>query len=219
MSDGKSFRLSDYLENGRHGVLQEISITNQLGSFFNPGDNFFPSPKYADGLEFTDYILIDGNAAIIIESKFIISDKQTKKHQSLRKAVRQLNKAENLILDGKTELLEPSIQRVLQKMKVVMKVCLINDRIELTDQNTQALSSEFNKAELPLFISLSAFIQLLVALKLKNKEFLSYNLFYNFIQMFNAYFTSDDDKILYKNSFSVEGLSIDELNRIGKASN
>lgn len=214
-SDGRSFKFDDYQFNGKHGNLQELSITSQLSRFFKVGVDLFPSPKYANGLEFTDYIIIDNNAALFFESKYVISEKQTKKHQAIHKAVVQLNKAEDLILDGKLYLLEESIQHALAKVKLVLKICLVNDKTEITDKNAKVLSDEFDKSELPIFVSLTAFIDLLVALSLKNEKFLRYNIFSNFIEMFNLYAKSND-KILYKNSFSVEGLSVEELNELGR---
>jgi hypothetical protein len=210
-----NLREDDYLSNGKHGNLQELSITSNLSRFFRPGIDFFSSPKYANGLEFTDYVIIDNNAAIFIESKFVISGKQTKKHQALHKAVLQLNKAEDIILDGQLSLLEDSMQRSLEKVKLVLKVCLINDRLELNENNTKVITGNFDKSELPIFISLTAFVNLLVGLSLKNEPYLRINLFSNLITIFNEYFKSDD-KLLYKNSFSVEGLTAAELNLLGQ---
>jgi len=213
-SNGSSFKLNDYEQNGKHGNLQELGITSTLGRFFEPGIDFFPSPQYINGLEFTDYIIIDNNAAIFIESKYVKSEKQTKKYQAIRKAVVQLNKAEDVILDGELSLLDTDIQKVLEKVTLVLKVCLINDRVELNDRNTAALTNEFDKTELPLFVSLTAFYNLLTMLGLKNLNILRKNLFANIIQMFNEYHTSSE-KILYKNTFHVEGISIAELNEMG----
>ena len=214
-SKNGSFNVDDYMSNGKHGSLQELSITRNLSRFFQPGIDFFSSPKYANGLEFTDYVIIDNNAAIFIESKYVISEKQTKKHQALHKAVLQLNKAEDIILDNKLSLLEDGMQRSLEKVKLILKVCLINDRMELNNKNTKVIIDNFEKSELPIFISLTAFVNLLVGLSLKNESYLRINLFYNLIAIFNEYFKSDD-KLLYKNSFSVEGLTAAELNVFGQ---
>jgi hypothetical protein len=214
-SKNGSFNLEDYMSNGKHGSLQELSITNNLSRFFQPGIDFFSSPKYANGLEFTDYVIIDNNAAIFIESKYVISEKQTKKHQAIHKAVLQLNKAEDVILDKNLNLLEEAMRRSLEKVSIVLKVCLINDRVELNDTNTKVITDNFDKSELPIFISLTAFVNLLVGLSLKNEPYLRINLFSNLIAMFNEYFKSDD-KLLYKNSFSVEGLTPAELNALGQ---
>jgi len=98
---------------------------------------------------------------------------------------------------------------------MVLKVCLINDRVELNDNNTKVITDNFDKSELPIFISLTAFVNLLVGLSLKNEPYLRINLFSNLIAMFKEYFKSDD-KLLYKNSFSVEGLTAAELNVLGQ---
>jgi hypothetical protein len=214
-SKNGSFNVDDYMSNGKHGCLQEFSITSNLSRFFQPGIDFFSSPKYANGLEYTDYVIIDKNAAIFIESKYVISEKQTKKHQALHKAVLQLNKAEDVILYSKLSLLEDCMQRSLENVSMVLKVCLINDQVELNGNNTKVITDKFDKSELPIFISLTAFINLLVGLSLKNEPYLRINLFSNLITMFNEYFKSDD-KLLYKNSFSVEGLTAAELNVLGK---
>jgi len=214
-SKNGSFNLDEYMSNGKHGSLQELSITSNLSRFFQPGIDFFSSPKYANGLEFTDYVIIDNNAAIFIESKYVISEKKTKKHQALHKAVLQLNKAEDIILDNNLNLLEDGMRRSLENVSMVLKVCLINDRVELNDNNTKVITDNFDKSELPIFISLTAFVNLLVGLSLKNEPYLRINLFSNMIAMFNEYFKSDD-KLLYKNSFSVEGLTAAELNVLGQ---
>lgn len=213
------FSYDHYIDNGKHGNYQELGITNNLAKFFKPDIDLFISPKHSNNKEFTDYIILNNNAAIAIESKYILSDKTTKRHQAIHKAITQLNKVEDEILNKDFKLSNLNLNERLKSITVVLKICLLNDRIILDENNSKSLIRSFTKAELPLFMSVTTFFDLLTSLSLKNKPYLSNNLFANTIGIFNKFFENDDMKINYLRYFSVEGLTVEELNALAIKNN
>jgi hypothetical protein len=211
---GEAFNYDDFTGDGKHGYYQELSIANNLSKFFSVGIDLFISPKNADGTEFTDFVIIYKTAMILIESKYVISEKQTKKHSAITKAVYQLKTAEKSILLKKVNLSDKSLSERFNNASIVSKVCLVNDRLILTDENSNAITTKFKKEELPLFISVSSFFQLVASLKLKNESYLSQNLIFN-TKKLHVEFLNSDGKILYVREFSIEGLTIEEINKLG----
>lgn len=209
-----SFKLSDYQGDGKHGNLQELSITNILSRLLEVNKDFFVSPKNLDGTEFTDFVIINNNAAIVIESKYVISTKSTKKLAAIIKAIKQLNRVEDTILDKQVALTDTHLTELLQKVSVVIKLCILNDRIILSDEKCTAVTQQFDKSEMPVFISNTGFGQLLGGLWLKNKPFISHNLFFNIIQLYKEYLENDEEKIFYRRYFKIENLTVDELNNL-----
>ncbi|MGZ3757072.1 MAG: hypothetical protein ACXVAY_18550 [Mucilaginibacter sp.] len=207
-----AFKYSDYQNDGKHGNLQELSIANILSNILNPNDDFFVSPKKSDNTEFTDFIIINRNAAIIIESKYVISAKATKKQYALSKAIDQLNRVEEIILKKTFDLVDKTLDKKLQKVSLVIKLCIVNDRIVLTDENCSAITKKFSKKNLPIFTSTTGFTELLGVLYLKNRPYVSTNLFANLIRLYKVYLDDQEEKILYRRYFGVEGMPTDELN-------
>jgi hypothetical protein len=210
-----AFNYDQFLGDGKHGYHQELGITVTLERFFKRGTELFVSPKYIDGLEFSDYLLLNKNAVIVIESKYVISSKSTKRHQAIKKAIHQLNRAEQSILAGEAGLEDKVIKSALKGTTVVLKVCLLNSAIQLNDDNAKNIADSFSKCELPIFISVAGFFNLLTGLGLKNAPIVSDNLFFNLIRLYQSYQASEE-AICYYDKFSIEGLSEDELNDIGE---
>jgi hypothetical protein len=210
------FDYKDFLQDGKHGTFQEMTINAKLEVLFEPKNQLFVSPKYANGLEFTDFILVDSNAVMLIESKFIISSKSTRRHSNISKAIKQLNRAE-IALKKKTAIfLDAILQDKVDNVKVVLKVCLVNDRVRFDNAYALQLAKQFEKSELPIFISVTDFSNLLTGLNLKNPNWISFNLFSNLITYYLKYLQNNTPLCIFGN-FDIEGLSWDELNEMGKS--
>jgi len=209
-----AFKYSDYQGDGKHGNLQELSIANILSRILKVNADFFVSPKNSDSTEFTDFIIINSNAAIVIESKYVISVKATKKQNALTKAIEQLNRTEQAISNKSLDLLDKTLDKRLRNVSVVIKLCIVNDRIILTDENCTAITQKFSKKQLPIFTSNTGFADLLGGLYLKNRPHVSTNLFANLILLYKSYLNDDDEDILYRRYFTIEGLSAEELNEL-----
>lgn len=215
LSQKPYFNYTDFLQDGKHGSFQEMTINAKLEVLFTPNKQLFVSPKYANGLEFTDFILVDSNAVILIESKFIMSTKSTKRHSNISKAIQQLTRAEIALKTKTAKFLDPILQAKMNKVKVVLRICLVNNRIRFDDAYAMQLASQFKKSDLPIFISVTDFSNLLTGLHLKNPDWISYNLFSNLIKYYLDYLNSDVPVCIFE-SFNIEGLSWDELNEMGK---
>lgn len=215
MSDGELFDHSAYNGNGKHGALQELGISSKLEAFFTPEKDFFVSPKDAKGLEFTDFILFDNNAVLIIESKYIISTKSTKRHANITKAIRQLERAETAIVTGKAKMANLDLQEKLNNTEIVIKVCLYNDRVHFDDKYRKSLASQFSKFQLPIFISVTVFSVYLTSLRLKNPDAFSYNMMANLIAFYDN-FLDGNSEIPLLVDFRINGMSAAELNALGK---
>jgi hypothetical protein len=209
------FDYADYLNDGRHGTLQEMCLTSKLDVLFKTDHQLFVSPRYENGLEFTDFLLFDGDCVMVIESKFILSDKPTKRHSNISKAINQLMRVELEVKRKNCKLQGEQLQEMIGRMNHVLKICVINDRIDFDDAYASLLAKQFEKPDLPIFISITAFTNLLTGLNLKNPDCLSYNLFSNLISYYVEFLDSDRN-ICWFGGFSIENLSIKELNDMGK---
>lgn len=209
------FRHSDYSGDGKHGRLQELALGAKLSNFFVEGSSLFRSPRYSDGLEMTDFLLLDKNAAILIESKYIISVKSTKRNDNIVKATKQLNRAEQRIFEGTAEMENPTLDQRMRDIDTVLKLCVINDRIHLDEKYAKQLASRFSKAELPTFISVTVFYDLMVGFYLKNPPVFASNIFSNLLRIQDEFMDSQKH-INYLQVVSIEGLSAPELNELWK---
>ncbi|MEN5379087.1 hypothetical protein [Sphingobacterium kitahiroshimense] len=210
-----TFRHSDFRKDGKHGRLQELALDTKLTTLFSRGKCFFSSPRYDNNLEMIDFIILDHNAAILIESKYVISKKKNKRNDNIIKAINQLNKAEQVILQRSFRMEDDFLNKRLKEIDVILKICIINDRLYLDDEYAKQLSLRFEKEKLPLFLSVTVFSDLLVGLNLKNPEFLSYNLFFNLFAVYDRYLEGDEP-INYHHGFSVGGMNAFELTELGK---
>ncbi|MGQ1948054.1 hypothetical protein ACT3CD_13235 [Geofilum sp. OHC36d9] len=202
------FNLSNYGDNGKHGYFQENSIESILRRHFVINEEFYCSPQNTDETEFTDFILLSKSIVILIESKYIISKKQTKINQALKKAVLQLKKIKSQINDNLIDLLDKSLEKQLMNNRYIVKVCLINDRVILSEDNTKNLIDNFAKEDLPIFIPVSIFNQILGAFALKDLN----NLCERFTQslFFESWsYLNSDKPIAYIRDFKINGEDID----------
>lgn len=198
----ESFNYKNYTGNGKHGYHQESSIFNNLSNFFTHEIDFYASPKYTNGNEFTDFIIILNESILIIESKYIISEKKTKSNQAIVKAIEQLNKVEKEIFTRDVNLTNHKLKNMLNKVETIIKICLVNDRIILTDNNTKNITKKYSKKQLPFFISVTSFFQLIGTLEIKNKNYLLINLILNCKNLYEQYLSSEEE-IMYIRDFKM----------------
>lgn len=215
VSGDGAFKHSDFREDGKHGRLQELALDSKLTTLFSRDKCLFSSPKYKNKLEMIDFVILDGNAAILIESKYVISKKKNKRNDNIIKAINQLNKAEQVILQRSFSMENEFLNTRLQEIDLTLKICIINDRLYLDDEYAKQLSSRFEREKLPLFLSVTVFSDLLIGLYLKNPEILSYNLFSNLIAVYDRYLEGNEP-INYHHGFSVAGMNAFELTELGK---
>lgn len=205
----ESFNYKNYEGNGKHGYHQESSIFNNLSNFFTPKIDFYFSPKYTNGNEFTDFIIIHNKSILVIESKYVISEKKTKANQAIVKAIEQLNKVEKEIFKRDVDLTNYKLKSILNKVETICKICLVNDRIILTDNNTKNITKKYSKKQLPIFISVTSFFQLIGTLEIKNKSHLLLNLILNCENLYEQYLSSEEE-IMYVRDFKMG--KFDEIN-------
>ncbi len=191
-----AFNYDDYAGDGKHGYWQELSVLNNFLRLLKPNVDFFVSPKQVDGNEFADFLVIYKNACIIIESKYVISDKTTKRNAAIKKAVEQLDRAEKLIKNKEARLVDDVFAKLIDRVNFVVKICLVNDKTILDEANSRNIIQQYQKEELPLFISVSGFFRVLTELRLKNEGQFMFNIVYNFGQWYHNFIHSEE-RILY----------------------
>lgn len=191
-----AFDYDDYVGDGKHGYLQEVSIVNNFLRLLKPNVEFFVSPKQTDGTEFADFLVIYKNACIVIESKYVISDSKRNRTKAIKKAIDQLNRAEKLVINKEASLADDALAKLLDRVNFVVKICLVNDKIIIDEANSRNIIQQYPKEELPLFISVSGFFLVLTELRLKNEEQFMFNIVYNFGQWYHN-FIHGRERILY----------------------
>jgi hypothetical protein len=146
---------------GKHGYTQEDALRNVLYYFFVKDFNCFISPKKIDGTELIDAVLILKEFVVLIESKYVISDKDTKKTQAIIKAISQLEEAEQYLLENNI------FNEYLILNKKIVKFILGD--IRLFNKIPKSISDSKSKI-LPIFISITSFTQLLGVIYVENKD-------------------------------------------------
>lgn len=145
---------------GKHGYTQEDALRNVLYNFFVKDFNCFISPKKIDGTELIDAMLILEEFIVLIESKYVISDKPTNKTQAINKAISQLDQAEKYLLENDV------VNYKLITNKKIIKFVLGDSRLF----NKMPKSIFNSKTNLPIFISITSFTQLLGVIYVENKD-------------------------------------------------
>jgi hypothetical protein len=192
INDKGYYNINDFLDDGKHGYNQELSIRANLTRYFSPNQELYHSLLKADKTELTDFLIEYRNAVIIIESKYILSGKQRQLNSAFVKAVNQLNNAEKIIFT-QTELIENTqLSKRLKSCKIIIKICLYNDNIMLNQKNTKNIVEKYSKAELPIFISVASFSQMLGEIYLLNSETFKFNILQNLITMYENHLESND---------------------------
>ncbi|MCD9576705.1 hypothetical protein [Flavobacterium soyae] len=195
INDKEYYNLNDFLEDGKHGYNQELSIRANLTRYFLPNQELFHSLLKTDNTELTDFLIEYRNAVIIIESKYILSNKQRQLNSALVKAVDQLNNAEQIIFTQTSSIQNIELNDRLQNCEIVIKICLHNDNVILTEKSTRNVVEKYNKNDLPIFMSVATFSQLLAKIYLLNNEKVKFNIFKNLITLYENHLESND-KIL-----------------------
>lgn len=191
-----AFNYDDYVGDGKHGYLQEVSVLNNFLRLLKPNVEFFVSPKQIDGNEFADFLVIYKNACIVIESKYVISDKTTKRNAAMKRAIEQLNRAERLIMNKEALLENNVLAKLVNRVNFVVKICLVNEKTIINEVNSKNIIQQYQKEELPLFISVNGFFLVLTQLRLKNEGMHMHNIVYTFGQWYHNFIHSKE-RILY----------------------
>lgn len=212
---GKTFNHQDFQGSGKHGYYQEFSVTAILNRVMTDGIDFFVSPKKIDGTEFCDYIVIYDNRALIIESKYVQSIKSTKRHAAITKAILQLNNTEKEIITDTFELENQTLTSALKNVEYVLKICLLNSKTVVTPENSRAIITQYQKYELPIFLPVSTFSQIVAALSLIDKDQVAKHLL-NCVGNIYKDFMESSDEILYVNIFRMKGYTLEQLNALGQ---
>ncbi|WP_426473729.1 hypothetical protein [Chryseobacterium balustinum] len=150
-------------EKGRHGYSQEQAIRNILINHFELGNDYFESPIKSNGEELTDSLIVLDKSLILIESKYVISSKQNKKNIALRKAINQLNNAEEYILiNGFENILKTNEYNII-------KICIVDAKLfHHKSKLPENLYQEH--PNLPIVFTLSSFNNMLGSYMIKYKN-------------------------------------------------
>jgi hypothetical protein len=178
------YNFGDFLTDGKHGYHQEFSLHHTFSQFFTENENYFPAPLKTNGQEFTDFVILLGDAYLLIESKHVISAKQTKVSKQISKAAHQLKNSDELILDGKISLQDSFLQQALLECRINIRICIYNDAIKLTDSKCTSIISEFEKVDLPMFVSVGTLKEFLVCIYLMSSERFEQNVKENLMRFF-----------------------------------
>lgn len=192
------YRHSDFTSDGKHGYDQELSIRANLSRFFEPNLELFQSPISNDKREITDFLIHHNKAILLIESKFVLSSKQTKLNQSLIKAVKQLNAAESLIVSSPERIDNNEIKKMAESTEIILRFCIHNDNLIIDEVKSRNIINTFSKNELPIFISVAVFFQLMGALRKQNEHGYKINFIQNMINIYDKYLESNDELIVIR---------------------
>jgi hypothetical protein len=178
------YNFADFLTDGKHGYHQEFSLHHTFSQFFNENENYFSAPLKTSGQEFTDFVILLDDAYLLIESKHVISAKQTKVSKQISKAAQQLKNSDELILDGTLSLQDSFLQQALLQRRINIRICIYNDAIKLTESKCTSIINEFEKVDLPMFISMSTIKEFLVGIYLMSSERFEQNVKENLMRFF-----------------------------------
>jgi len=167
------FEIRHYIEQGKQGYLQEQNLKEVLSYFFKPNLNLYFSPRY-NNLELTDIILAVSPYIILIESKCSMSyigfdanikTKERSLTRLIRKACQQLNSAEKVILDRPNEMRHPGLFEHCLFCKDILKICLVNDALQINLRSLKDSLKDFPRNTLPLITSLSSFYKVVLTIR------------------------------------------------------
>lgn len=193
LSEKDYYNFNDYLTEGKHGYNQEISIKSFLSNHFDINSELYYSPKKKDDNELIDFILCHQNAVILIESKNILSDKKTKLNKALIKAVNQLNFAEDIIKNNLEKVIDSNnLVSKLKNSNIIIRICLFNDTQSLLGNKTKNIIENFEKSELPIFISVTVFFQLIGDIITSYGESYKFNFIQNLIYLYKNFLESEE---------------------------
>jgi len=137
---------------GKHGYAQEFSIRNTLLTNFEINKSYFESPKKSNGEELTDSVLILDECLLLFESKYVISEKQNKKNQALKKAFQQLDNANKYLQNNEFN------GKQYNSDYAIIEICIVDTKfIHYFSKFPDELFSQ-NKL-LPIVFTVSSFTQ------------------------------------------------------------
>lgn len=190
---------NDFVSDGKHGYNQELSIRSILSRYFEPHYELFHSPLKTDNTELTDFLVEYKHAIILFESKYILNGKQRQINKLLSKAVNQLNLAERTVIQYQNNVKDEGLREKLKNIEVVLRICLFNGNVILTEKNMQNIIQQFNKEDLPIFISVSAFSQFLGTVRQLSEDRYKFNIIKNLLRHYEEYMDSFEDILIIQN--------------------
>lgn len=199
IADKNYYNLNEFLTNGKHGYNQELSIRGNLSRYFDVNKDFFHSPTKKDTTELIDFLIYHEGAILLIESKFVISEKQTKLNNAISKAVKQLNKAHHFIINDTAKIEDERIFEKVIRGEYLLKICLFNDGLNLTEKTCKNIINTYEKHELPIFISVISFFQLVADLRIRNEKHYKFLLIDNLMRLYSEFLESDNKIFIFRN--------------------
>lgn len=193
------FKIDEYIIDGKHGYNQEFSVRSILNWGFKENEELFYSPKKTNGKELTDFLVVNNNLAILIESKYVISEKTNKLNKALSKAVNQLIKAENIIWDNVDEIENEELRERLSKCKIIFKICVYNDAIILNDRSCQNIIKKHDKEDIPIFISVRVLSEFIAIINRDARDNFSFSFIVNLARIYYNFIDSDDEIMIVRN--------------------
>lgn len=194
----ESYNFNDYLEDGKHGYNQEISLKDFLQNIFDVNSEIFHSPLKKDGNELIDFIICHKNASILLESKCVLSEKKTKLQKALTKAIDQLNDAKSIISDRREIINDLKVKAKIENCDIVLRICVFNDSQNILGGKTKNLIANYEKEELPIFISVRNLFQLFADIKVTYGEHYKFNLIQNLIHRYQQYINSKEEILIIR---------------------
>ncbi|WP_177733474.1 hypothetical protein [Flavobacterium inviolabile] len=190
------YNFDEFQKNGKHGYDQENNIQHFLSNFLTENQDLFTSLQNSRDEEITDFTIISKNAIVLIESKAVKSNKQSKVTQAIVKAINQLNKAEKKVLEKNVESTNSKFESKYKDCDVIIKICLINDSTTTTLLREGNYIDNFTREELPIFISVTTLFQLLGDFAINFKGDLKKNLIENLLNNYYNHIKKTSDKYL-----------------------
>lgn len=187
------FKIDEYISDGKHGYNQEFSVRSILNQGFRENEELFYSPQKTNDEELTDFLILNNNLAILIESKYVISKKTNKLNQALTKATDQLIKAEGIIWDNIDEVKNKRLRYHLSECKIIFRICVYNDRIVLNDRVCRNIIEKYDKEDLPIFISVRILSEFVTIINNLYKDNFSFYFIDSLGQKYYDFLDSDDE--------------------------
>ncbi|MFW2137412.1 hypothetical protein ACK2M7_14255 [Chryseobacterium sp. TY4] len=190
------YNFDEFQKNGKHGYDQENNVQFFLSNFFDENIDLFTSLHNSRNEEIKDFAIINKNAIVLIESKAVKSNKQSKVTQAIVKAINQLNRVENKVLNKNIESTNSNFESKYQDCDVIIKICLINDSTSTNLLREGNYIDNFTREELPIFISVTTFFQLLGDFSINFKGDIKTNLIQNLLNNYYHHLDNTNDEYL-----------------------
>lgn len=164
------FDISNYLQMGQLGFLQEQNLREILSFFFQPNVELFASPKLRNGLELTDIVFGRDGHLVLIESKAAaafggtqvqVKTKENALTRLITKGCAQLLKAESILRYQILDLADIGLVELATHSDFIVKVCLVSDLLLINSAALAGTLSQYDHFELPIIMQVHTFYKIL----------------------------------------------------------